>query len=297
MEWLRGLLQSYPGSRWGNQETRGLDSAFAEQTYVETPLEAALHDDLRARRIRLVVLCGNAGDGKTALLQHLAREFGLERLASSERILEGETDDGLRVRLNLDGSASWRGRSADDLLDEFLAPFRDGPPAEDIAHLLAINDGRLLEWIERVEGREREPPLTRALYEALQRVQQDGAPAAAEDEDDEYDADDEAGAGGDAAEDDADVAEDVEDVAPLAASDAHIRFVNLNQRSLVGGVTADGTGIETGFLERLVDHLYGGSRASNIWARCATCSAQDRCEVFQANRLFGPAGLPAGASA
>ena len=300
VEWLKWLLQSYPGSRWGNQETRGLDSAFAEQTYVETPLEAALHDDLRARRIRLVVLCGNAGDGKTALLQHLAREFGLERLASSERILEGETDDGLRVRLNLDGSASWRGRSADDLLDEFLAPFRDGPPAEDIAHLLAINDGRLLEWIERVEGRERETPLTRALYEALQRVQQDrwtGAPAAAEDEDDEYDADDEAGAGGDAAEDDADVAEDVEDVAPLAASDAHIRFVNLNQRSLVGGVTADGTGIETGFLERLVDHLYGGSRASNIWARCATCSAQDRCEVFQANRLFGPAGLPAGASA
>ena len=300
VEWLRGLLQSYPGSRWGNQETRGLDSPFAEQTYVPTPLEAALHDDVRARRVRLVVLCGNAGDGKTALLQRLARDFGLERRASSERVLEGETDDGLRVRLNLDGSASWRGRSADDLLDEFLAPFRDGPPAEDIAHLLAINDGRLLEWIERVEGRERETALTRALYEALQRVQQDrwtGAPAAAEDEDDEYDADDEAGAGGDAAEDDADVAEDVEDVAPLAASDAHIRFVNLNQRSLVGGVTADGTGIETGFLERLVDHLYGGSRASNIWARCATCSAQDRCEVFQANRLFGPAGLPAGASA
>ena len=131
VEWLKWLLQSYPGSRWGNQETRGLDSAFAEQTYVETPLEAALHDDLRARRIRLVVFCGNAGDGKTALLQHLARQFGLERRASSERVLEGETDDGLRVRMNLDGSASWRGRSADDLFDQFLAPFRDGPPAED----------------------------------------------------------------------------------------------------------------------------------------------------------------------
>ena len=52
VEWLRWLLQSYPGSRWGNQETRGLDSAFAEQTYVETPLETALHDDLRARRVR-----------------------------------------------------------------------------------------------------------------------------------------------------------------------------------------------------------------------------------------------------
>ena len=298
VEWLKGLLQSYPGSRWGNQETRGLDSAFAEQTYVETSLEAALDDDLRARRVRLVVLCGNAGDGKTALLQHLARRFGLARRASSERVQEGETDDGLRVRMNLDGSASWQGRSADDLLDEFLAPFRDGPPAEDIAHLLAINDGRLLEWIERVEERERETALTRALYEALQRVQQDrwiGAPAAAEDEDDECDHD--AGGGGDAAENADNVAEDAEDAAPQTAPDAHIRFVNLNQRSLVGGVTADGTGIETGFLERLVDHLYGGSRAAEIWAPCETCSAQDRCGVFQANRLFGPAGLPRGATA
>ena len=298
VEWLKWLLQSYPGSRWGNQETRGLDSAFAEQTYVETPLEAALHDDLRARRVRLVVLCGNAGDGKTALLQHLARRFGLERRASSERVLEGETNDGLRVRMNLDGSASWRGRSADDLLDEFLAPFRDGPPAKDLAHLLAINDGRLLEWIERVAGGEGETALTRALYEALQRVQHDrwtGAAPAAADDQDEYD-DQNAGEGGHAADDVEHAGKVAEDAAPRSVPDAHIRFVNLNQRSLVGGVTANGTGIETDFLERLVDHLYGGARASKIWAPCATCSAQDRCDVFQANRLFGPAGLPGGAT-
>ena len=304
VEWLRWLLQSYPGSRWGNQETRGLDSAFAEQTYVDTSLEAALHDDVRARRVRLVVLCGNAGDGKTALLQHLVREFGLERRASSERVLEGETDDGLRVRMNLDGSASWRGRSADDLLDEFLAQFRDGPPTEDIAHLLAINDGRLLEWIERVAASDGETALTRALYEALQRVQQDrwtGAPAAARGESDEYDDgehnDEDAGGGGHAAEDAEDAGEVADDDAPPAASNAHIRFVNLNQRSLVGGVTADRTGIEIGFLERLVDRLYGGSQAAEIWSRCTTCSAQDRCSVFQANRLFGPAGLPGGVTA
>ena len=293
VEWLRSLLQSYPGSRWGNRETRGLDSAFAEETYVETPLEAALHNDLRARRIRLVVLCGNAGDGKTALLQHLAGQFGLERRTSSERVLEGQTDDGLHVRMNLDGSASWQRRSADDLLDELLAPFRNGPPAEDIAHLLAINDGRLLEWIERVERREGETPLTLALYEALQRVQQDRTPAATDDEGGE----DAGEAGGDAAEDGEDAGDVAENAAPRLARDAHIRFVNLNQRSLVGGVTADGTGIETGFLERLVNHLYGGSRAPEIWSPCATCSAQDRCSVFQANRLFAPAGLPGCATA
>ena len=73
----------------------------------------------------------------------------------------------LVVRMNLDGSASWRGRSADEILDEFLKPFQDGEPAEDITHLLAINDGRLLEWIEKNNDGSR-TPLTADLYQMLQ---------------------------------------------------------------------------------------------------------------------------------
>src|SRR5262249_35904675 len=75
--WLRDVLRSYPGSPGGNQETRGLDSKFAADTYVETLLEQTLLRDIQSRRVRLVVLCGNAGDGKTALLQHLAQKLGL----------------------------------------------------------------------------------------------------------------------------------------------------------------------------------------------------------------------------
>ena len=256
--WLKSLLQSYPGSHWGNSETRGLDSAFAKQTYVETTLEEALLRDVLARRVRLVVLCGNAGDGKTALLQNIAESVGVARCASSERVLKGETDDGLQVWMNLDGSASWQGQSADELLDEFLAPFQSGPPSEDIAHLLAINDGRLLEWIERAEKHDDETPLTRALSVWL-RAANDGR--------------------------------SLEDDHECAAA-THIRFISLNQRSLVGGVNSDRTGIDTGFLERLLDGLYGGEQSSDIWAPCATCSAQDRCEVFRANQRFGPDGLP-----
>ena len=243
--WLRSLLQSYPGSRWGNSETRGLDTDFAEQTYVETPLEDALFDDILLRKVRLVILCGNAGDGKTALLQHLARRLEFGRHNSSKRILEHRMDDGLIVRMNLDGSASWRGSSADELLDEFLQPFQAGSPDEDIVHLLAINDGRLLEWIEKVES---ETPLTQALYDRLSGQE--------------------------------------------SASESHIRFISLNQRSLVGSIEPSERNITTGFLEKLMDNLYGGERASRIWAPCQTCSAQDRCEVRRAMRLFGPQGLP-----
>jgi serine/threonine protein kinase len=247
--WLSSLLESYPGSLRGNRETRGLDTDFAAETYVETGLEESLLRDIRERRVRLVVLCGNAGDGKTALLQHLAARLGLGRHPSSERILEGRLDDGLLVRMNLDGSAAWRGRSADELLDEFLEPFQEGPPTLDGVHLLAINDGRLLEWVEGVESRRagNETPLTKELYDLL-----------------------EGGSG---------------------VQESHVRFINLNQRSLVGSVTPDRKRIETSFLDRLLDHLYGGERASSIWAPCQSCSAKNRCEVFRATRIFGPDGL------
>ena len=162
VEWLRHLLQSYPGSRWGNRETRGLDSEFARRTYVTTELEETLYQEVLDRQVRLVVLCGNAGDGKTALLQHLADRLGLGRHRSAQRIIKGDVGDGLRVRVNFDGSAAWEGRSADELLDEFLEPFQQGPPKDDVVHLLAINDGRLLEWI----GNE-ETPLKRNLLKCL----------------------------------------------------------------------------------------------------------------------------------
>ena len=240
VEWLRSLLQSYPGSRWGNTETRGLDSDFARKTYVPTELEQLLYDDIIKRKVRLVLLCGNAGDGKTALLQSLAARLGQSNRSSSERIIETKTSDGLLVRMNLDGSAAWQERSADDLLDEFLEPFQLGKPDEDITHLLAINDGRLLEWIERVDH----TPLTDDLTELLKDQTISGK--------------------------------------------SYIRFVDLNQRSLVGGIGERQNQVDTGFLEKLLDKFYGGYEAAKIWKPCHTCLAQNRCEVFRAMKVFGP---------
>ena len=246
VNWLLSLLQSYPGSRWGNRETRGLDTEFAYQTYVETKIEKALLRDIRTRSVRLVILCGNAGDGKTALLQHLATKLELGQKLSSQRIFEGRMEDGIVVRMNLDGSAAWKDRSADELLDEFLNPFLDGPPGEDVVHLLAINDGRLLEWIEKGE----DTRLTRELYAFLS--------------------------------------------GELGDRESHVRFIDLNQRSLVGGIAPERKGIETDFLERLLDQLYGGDNATEIWSPCLTCSAQECCEVFRATKVFGPEELGVG---
>lgn len=243
--WLRSLLQSYPGSTLGNHETRGLDTDFATQTYVPTKLEDSLIRDILDRRIRLIILCGNAGDGKTALLQHLAQRLGLGEHSSAERVLTGKTTDGLDIKINLDGSAAWAGRSADELLDEFFEPFQNGAPSTDIAHLLAINDGRLLEWVESRSSRY-DTALTQELYELLEGEWPTGS---------------------------------------------HIRFISLNERSLVGGINYELNKIETDFLNNLVDQLYGGKEATAIWSTCQQCTAKDRCEILRATRVFGPARI------
>jgi serine/threonine protein kinase len=244
--WLNSLLRIYPGSPHGNIETRGLDSDFALATYVETPLEQALFNSLRERETRLVILCGNAGDGKTALLQHLAVKFGVQHHLSATRIWEATTQDGLKLRANLDGAAAWNGRSANELLDEFFQPFHAGPPTEDVAHLLAINDGRLYDWLENRERAYGTSPLTSALRSFLSH-------------------DDEG-----------------------KETPAHVQFISLNHRSLVGGRTPSGQWSDD-FLNRLIHRLLGGEQASQIWSPCLKCEAWDRCTAGpNAHRLLAP---------
>ncbi len=240
--WLKEILTAYPGSRYGNVETRGLDSEFSERTYVETELDDMLGNEIRDGRVALVILCGNAGDGKTAFLQHLAARLGLPRFRSSQRVWEVALANGIKVKANLDGAAAWQGRSADTLLDEIFAPFHEGRSASRIARIVAVNDGRLMEWVEGYESRHGPTRLTAQIAEALAER--------------------------------------------AAALDPHVRLVQLNLRSLVGGFDAKGR-ISTTFLESLFWRLVGGPDAREVWRPCLTCSAQSRCTAWRAARWLG----------
>ena len=163
---LAELLSAYPGSRHGNAETRGLDSIFAEETYVNTGLDDALQREVREGDVDLIVLFGNAGDGKTAFLQNLTQAVTGERPTSQQRIWERRLKNGRMIRLNLDGSAAYQGKSANDLLEAFLKPFQSGDAhtARTFTHALAINSGKILEWLEQ---RDSETSFTESLRAAL----------------------------------------------------------------------------------------------------------------------------------
>src|SRR5262249_56780709 len=67
------LLTMYSQSPRTNAGTRGLDT-IGRETYVKTLLDEKLRPAILSGELRLVIVTGNAGDGKTAFIQQIERE-------------------------------------------------------------------------------------------------------------------------------------------------------------------------------------------------------------------------------
>jgi len=148
---LRGL---YRASGVGNDDNRGLDSDFARQTYVPTRLDTELLPAIIAGEKRLVLLTGNPGDGKTSFLMKVG-----DRLRGDGAEVVEDSKAGWRMRLRghtfvavFDASESHEGKSSDELMFGALDPAPGDDPARRTV-LLAINDGRLLQFFRDYQDR------------------------------------------------------------------------------------------------------------------------------------------------
>ena len=147
------LLTVYSQSKRSNAGTRGLD-AISEQMYVETALDRHLMPSVLSGEFSLVIISGNAGDGKTAFLQKLERRAEDEGAVVDHSLPNGASFE-LRERTflsNYDGSQDEGDRKNDDVLRAFLAPFKGEDPADWVpskeTRLIAINEGRLVDFLE-----------------------------------------------------------------------------------------------------------------------------------------------------
>src|SRR5262249_52767601 len=113
----RRLLTLFSQSSETNRGTRGLDD-FDRWAYVPTKVDRELYADIGAGRFNLVVITGNAGDGKTAFVQMLQQRL-VDDGASVEPQETGNGAvihyDGRRLVTNLDGSQDEGERSNDDV--------------------------------------------------------------------------------------------------------------------------------------------------------------------------------------
>ncbi|MCW2312068.1 methylation-associated defense system protein kinase MAD6 [Rhodoferax antarcticus] len=145
------LLTLYSQSRRSNAGTRGMD-ALGFSAYVDTALDRALLPAVLQGEFRLVLISGNAGDGKTAFLQRLEKEVEA-RGGSANRGLANGSElglDGKRYLINYDGSQDEGSKDNNQVLLDFLAPFKGSnanawKPKE--TRLIAINEGRLVDFL------------------------------------------------------------------------------------------------------------------------------------------------------
>ncbi len=147
------------GTRAGWKAENELDSV----TYTETKLDTKLLEAIKAGLYKLVIITGNAGDGKTAFIRKV------ENAAGSDIEYFDETHNGARFKLagtiyqsNYDGSQDEKNLKNIDVLRAFFEPFEgltDFSQAKE-GRIIAINEGRLMEYLEN-------SPEHRKLYDAI----------------------------------------------------------------------------------------------------------------------------------
>jgi len=145
------FLKIYSQSLISTGKTRGYD----EQTYIETKLDKELLPKIFTGNVKLVILTGNAGDGKTAFIQrienlakHKKADFKLETDNGCLFVLEGYEYETL-----YDGSQDFEGKSNEDLLTSFFEKYKgDKEPKEKFVKIIAINEGKLRDFITSRRG-------------------------------------------------------------------------------------------------------------------------------------------------
>lgn len=160
-----------------NSGTRGLDE-IAHLTYVETRLDRLLRPAVLDGTYRLVIITGNAGDGKTAFIQKLESAATPQAIAHAPQNSSVFTHNGVRFLANYDGSQDeGTNRTNDQVLAEFFAAFDDDhfdhPLPESTVHIIAINEGRLIDFFEPTlrlqQAMPAQPARFRHLGQALAR--------------------------------------------------------------------------------------------------------------------------------
>lgn len=150
------LLTLYSQSRRSNAGTRGMD-ALGFSAYVDTALDRELLPAVLSGEFRLVLISGNAGDGKTAFLQRLEKEVEVRGGNANRALANGSelTLNGKCYLINYDGSQDEGSKDNNQVLLDFLSPFTGHDasawkPKE--TRLIAINEGRLVDFLATHES-------------------------------------------------------------------------------------------------------------------------------------------------
>ena len=140
------FLTIYSQSERSTGGTRGYDP----ETYVETKLDRNLVPRILTPKTKLVILTGNAGDGKTAFIQHVEKLTEDQGASVSKSTDNGcaFTLKGVNYQTLYDGSQDFEGTANDAVLAAFFHEMEgEKPPEGAFTKVIAINEGKLRDFI------------------------------------------------------------------------------------------------------------------------------------------------------
>jgi serine/threonine protein kinase len=148
VEYINSL---YSQSKFGNAGTRASlnPSYFDQLTYSQTKLDKKLLPAILDGMYRLVIITGNAGDGKTAFIKQIEKK--------AENVVRQTSNNGASFAIkgttflsNYDGSQDEEEKANNEVLTSFFCPFEnlsDFNLATE-GRIIAINEGRLADFLQ-----------------------------------------------------------------------------------------------------------------------------------------------------
>lgn len=141
----------YSQSKYGNFGTRVNTEVnkFDELTYTPTKLDKKLIPAIVDGMYKLLIITGNAGDGKTAFIKKIENNASVKDLEHFEHQNGARFKiNGLQYESNYDGSQDEDGNLNNDVLEDFFKPFEELTNYDQAkeGRIIAINEGRLVEF-------------------------------------------------------------------------------------------------------------------------------------------------------
>lgn len=143
---LDEFLRFYSQSETSTGGTRGYDPVTYVKTRLDEKLTAAVFDP----KTKLVILSGNAGDGKTAYIQRVEAQAKADGAVVTAQTDSGTSfaQGGVAFQTLYDGSQDFEGTKNDDVLTKFFEEFEgDHVPTGKFTKVIAINEGKLRDFI------------------------------------------------------------------------------------------------------------------------------------------------------
>lgn len=149
-DFVKYLNSLYSQSQYGNHGTRSskVISPLDSETYIETKLDSELLKDICNGKYKLLIITGNAGDGKTAFIRKIeGKAENVQTFAHSNG--SSFKINGIPFVSNYDGSQDEAEKVNAEVLKEFFKPFNNQTDFASVAEgrIIAINEGVLADFL------------------------------------------------------------------------------------------------------------------------------------------------------